>query len=152
MATGYERPLLLTTREGIRLLGGAAGIWDRCVAAGWITPAIRGGRVNYYRYGDVAALADTAMPRAPAAPCLAAAVARSITDKEGTDESIDQAVHTRDEGAHHRPGSRILRKISFANTLGRYQRFGRARRRANGRLTQRYDCLADVKEWPSIGC
>jgi hypothetical protein len=58
MATGHERPLLLSTREGIRLLGGAAGIWDRCVAADWIRPAIRGGRVNYYRYGDVAALAD----------------------------------------------------------------------------------------------
>jgi hypothetical protein len=58
MATGFERPLLLTTREGIRLLGGAAGIWDRCLAAGWIAPAVRGGRVNYYRYGDVAALAD----------------------------------------------------------------------------------------------
>ena len=52
------RPLVVATSEAIRLLGGAAGIFDRCVAAGWIRPAIRGGRVNYYRYGEVAALAD----------------------------------------------------------------------------------------------
>ena len=52
------RPLVVATAEAIRLLGGAAGIFDRCVAADWITPAIRGGRVNYYRYGDVAALAE----------------------------------------------------------------------------------------------
>jgi hypothetical protein len=52
------RPLVVATAEAIRLLGGAAGIFDRCVAANWIAPAIRGGRVNYYRYGDVAALAE----------------------------------------------------------------------------------------------
>lgn len=53
-----EQPLVVATSEAIRLLGGAAGIFDRCVAANWIRPAIRGGRVNYYRYGDVAALAE----------------------------------------------------------------------------------------------
>ena len=52
------RPLVVATAEAIRLLGGTAGIFNRCVAANWIRPAIRGGRVNYYRYGDVAALAD----------------------------------------------------------------------------------------------
>jgi hypothetical protein len=52
------RPLVVATSEAIRLLGGAAGIFDRCVAAGWIRPAIKGGRVNYYRYGEVTALAD----------------------------------------------------------------------------------------------
>ena len=52
------RPLVVATAEAIRLLGGAAGIFDRCIAADWIRPAIRGGRVNYYRYGDVAALAE----------------------------------------------------------------------------------------------
>jgi hypothetical protein len=52
------RPLVVATSEAIRLLGGAAGIFDRCVAAGWISPAIRGGRVNYYRYRDVTVLAD----------------------------------------------------------------------------------------------
>ena len=52
------RPLVVATAEAIRLLGGAAGIFDRCVAAHWIRPAIRGGRVNYYRYGDIAALAE----------------------------------------------------------------------------------------------
>jgi len=52
------RPLVFATAEAIRLLGGAAGIFNRCVAANWIRPAIRGGRVNYYRYGDVAALAE----------------------------------------------------------------------------------------------
>jgi hypothetical protein len=52
------RPLVVATAEAIRLLGGAAGIFNRCVAANWIRPAIRGGRVNYYRYGDVAALAE----------------------------------------------------------------------------------------------
>lgn len=53
-----EQPLVVATSEAIRLLGGAAGIFDRCVTANWIRPAIRGGRVNYYRYGDVAALAE----------------------------------------------------------------------------------------------
>jgi hypothetical protein len=53
-----EQPLVVATSEAIRLLGGAAGIFDRCVAANWIRPAIRGGRVNYYRYGDVASLAE----------------------------------------------------------------------------------------------
>jgi len=53
-----EQPLVVATSEAIRLLGGAAGIFDRCVAAHWIRPAIRGGRVNYYRYADVAALAE----------------------------------------------------------------------------------------------
>src|SRR6516164_5003507 len=52
------RPLVVATAEAIRLLGGAAGIFNRCVAANWIRPAIRGGRVNYYRYRDVAALAE----------------------------------------------------------------------------------------------
>jgi hypothetical protein len=52
------RALVVATAEAIRLLGGAAGIFDRCVAAHWIKPAIRGGRVNYYRYRDVAALAE----------------------------------------------------------------------------------------------
>jgi hypothetical protein len=52
-----ERALLVSTREGIRLLGGAAGIWDRRVVAGWIRPAVRG-RVNYYRYRDIIALAE----------------------------------------------------------------------------------------------
>ena len=52
------RPLVVATAEAIRLLGGAAGIFDRCVAAHWIRPANRAGRVNYYRYGDVAALAE----------------------------------------------------------------------------------------------
>lgn len=52
---GYDRPLLLSTRDGIRLLGGAARIWDRCLAAGWIRPAVR---IHYYRYGDIAALAE----------------------------------------------------------------------------------------------
>jgi hypothetical protein len=53
-----ERALLVSAREGIRLLGGAAGIWDRCVVAGWIRPAVCGGRVNYYRYRDIIALAE----------------------------------------------------------------------------------------------
>ena len=59
MGTAIEsdRPLFLSTREGIRLLGGA-GIWDRCVVAGWIRPAVRGGHVNYYRYRDIIALAE----------------------------------------------------------------------------------------------
>ena len=52
------RPLVVTKAEAIRLLGGAAGIFDRCAAAQWMKPAIRGGLVNYYRYGDVAALAE----------------------------------------------------------------------------------------------
>ena len=64
------RPLVVATAEAIRLLGGAAGIFDRCIAADWIRPAIRGGRVNYYRYGDVAALAERLCrelpPRRPA--------------------------------------------------------------------------------------
>jgi hypothetical protein len=65
-----EQPLIVATSEAIRLLGGAAGIFDRCLAADWIRPAIRGGRVNYYRYGDVAALAERLCnelpPRRPA--------------------------------------------------------------------------------------
>jgi hypothetical protein len=56
--SGYEQALLVGTRDGIRLLGGAARIWDRCLAAGWIRPAVRAGRIHYYRYGDTAALAE----------------------------------------------------------------------------------------------
>ena len=54
----YERALLVGTRDAIRLLGGAAVIWDRCLAAGWIRPAVRAGPIHYYRYGDIAALAE----------------------------------------------------------------------------------------------
>jgi hypothetical protein len=58
LGNGCERALLVDTRDGIRLLGGAAVIWNRCLAAGWIVPAVRAGRVFYYRYGDVVALAE----------------------------------------------------------------------------------------------
>ena len=54
----YERSLLVVTRDAIRLLGGAAVIWDRCLAVGWIRPAVRAGPIHYYRYGDIAALAE----------------------------------------------------------------------------------------------
>ena len=58
VATGYQRALLVGTRDGVRLIGGAAIIWDRCLAAGWIVPAVRAGPIFYYRYGDIAALAE----------------------------------------------------------------------------------------------
>jgi hypothetical protein len=57
-AVESDKPLFLSVREGIRLLGGAAAIWDRCVAAGWIVPAVRAGPVFSYRYRDIAALAE----------------------------------------------------------------------------------------------
>ena len=53
-----ERALLVGRRDAIRLLGGAAVIWDRCLVAGWIRPAARAGPIHYYRYGDIAALAE----------------------------------------------------------------------------------------------
>jgi hypothetical protein len=58
LATECERALLVGTWDGIRLLGGAAGIWNRCVAAGWIRPAIRAGPFHYYRYTDITVLAE----------------------------------------------------------------------------------------------
>jgi hypothetical protein len=58
VARSCESALLVGTWDGIRLLGGAARIWDRCLAAGWIRPAVRAGRIHYYRYGDIAVLAE----------------------------------------------------------------------------------------------
>ena len=57
-ANACESALLVGTREGIRLLGGAAGIWERCLAAGWIRPTVCAGPIHYYRYGDIVALAE----------------------------------------------------------------------------------------------
>jgi hypothetical protein len=57
LATKCERALLVGTRDGIRLLSGAAEVWNRCLAAGWIRPAVRDG-ANYYRYTDIALLAE----------------------------------------------------------------------------------------------
>ena len=54
----FDAALLIGARDGIRLIGGAATVWDRCLAAGWIRPARRAGLVLYYRYGDIAALAQ----------------------------------------------------------------------------------------------
>ena len=50
--------LLIGARDGIRLIGGAAGVWDRRLVAGWIKPARRAGPLLYYRYGGIAALAE----------------------------------------------------------------------------------------------
>ncbi len=58
LAETCERALLVGTRDAIRLLGGAEIIWDRCLAAGWIRAAVRAGRIHYYHYGDIAALAE----------------------------------------------------------------------------------------------
>src|SRR6516225_587822 len=58
VTTGYHRALLVGTRDGIRLIGGAAKIWNRCLAAGWIVPAVRAGPIFFYRYRDIAALAE----------------------------------------------------------------------------------------------
>jgi hypothetical protein len=58
VAKERERVLLVNTREGISLLGSASKIWDRCLAAGWIKPAGSVGRIQYYRYGDIAAVAE----------------------------------------------------------------------------------------------
>ena len=58
IGSGSERALLVGRQEGIRLLGGAAGIWNRCLVAGWISPAVRAGPIQYYRYTDIAALAE----------------------------------------------------------------------------------------------
>jgi hypothetical protein len=33
-----------------------------------------------------------------------------VTEKEGTDEPIGQAIYTRAQGTDHRPGSRVLRR------------------------------------------
>jgi hypothetical protein len=54
----FDASLLIGARGGIRLIGGAATVWDRCLAAGWIRPARCAGLVLYYRYGDIAALAE----------------------------------------------------------------------------------------------
>jgi hypothetical protein len=56
--TGCERALLVSGRQGIRLLGGAVRVWGRCLAAGRIRPAVRVGSIQYHRYGDIAALAE----------------------------------------------------------------------------------------------
>ena len=61
------QPLLLAKKEVIRLLGGAAGLVDRSIAAGWLQPAIRG-RVNYYRYSDILALSERLQRELPARP------------------------------------------------------------------------------------
>ena len=53
-----EKMLLVRARDGIRLLGGAARAWDSCLAAGWIRPAVRAGPILYYRYRDIAAVAE----------------------------------------------------------------------------------------------
>jgi hypothetical protein len=53
-----DKVLLVRARDGVRLLGGAARVWDRCLGAGWIKPAIRAGPILYYRYSDIAALAE----------------------------------------------------------------------------------------------
>ena len=58
LTTECEGALLVGTAEGVRLIGGATGIWNRCLAAGWIRPAICAGPIHYYRYGDIAALAE----------------------------------------------------------------------------------------------
>ena len=58
VAKESERALLVGRRDAIRLLGGAAVMWDRCLAAGWIRPAVRAGPIHYYRYGHIAALAE----------------------------------------------------------------------------------------------
>ena len=58
VAKACERALLVGRRDAIRLLGGAAAIWDRCLVAGWIRPAARAAPIHYYRYGDIAALAE----------------------------------------------------------------------------------------------
>jgi hypothetical protein len=54
----HDKVLLVRARDGIRLLGGAALVWDRCLADGWIRPAVREGPILYYRYCDIAALAE----------------------------------------------------------------------------------------------
>jgi hypothetical protein len=54
----FDAALLIGARDGIRLIGGAATIWNRCLAAGWIRPARRVGLVVYYRYRDISALAE----------------------------------------------------------------------------------------------
>jgi hypothetical protein len=61
------QPLLLAKKEVVRLLGGAAGLVDRSIAAGWLVPAIRG-RVNYYRYSDIVALSEPLQRELPARP------------------------------------------------------------------------------------
>ena len=53
-----EEILLVRARDGIRLLGGAVRVWNSCLAAGWIRPAVRAGPILYYRYRDIAALAE----------------------------------------------------------------------------------------------
>jgi hypothetical protein len=53
-----DKVLLVRARDGIRLLGGAARVWDLCLAARWIRPAVRAGPILYYRYRDIAALAE----------------------------------------------------------------------------------------------
>ena len=40
------------------MLGGAVRVWGRCLAAGWIRPAVRVGPIQYHRYGDKAAMAE----------------------------------------------------------------------------------------------
>jgi hypothetical protein len=57
-ANACERALLVGTSKGIRLLGGAEGIWNRCLAASWIRPVVCAGPIHYYRYTDIAVLAE----------------------------------------------------------------------------------------------
>ena len=52
-----DKILLVRARDGIRLLGGAARVWDRCLATG-IRLAVRAGPILYYGYCDIAALAE----------------------------------------------------------------------------------------------
>lgn len=51
-------PILLNRQQAIKVLGGAAGLFDRAVAANWIRPAVAGTRVHYYRHVDIVALAE----------------------------------------------------------------------------------------------
>jgi hypothetical protein len=119
--------------------------------ANWIRPAIRGGRVNYYRYGDVAALAERLCQELP--PRRVAQqpnLGLTNADKEHNDEWIAAVLSPI---IHQRIRWRTANQLSQAQAAGDRGRLGTSKalawhRRVSSRGLQTFErsnqsfCLA----------